>query len=319
VLIEPDPAMFGPGGSFGSRDFFDTGLVDLSRQAGRDWLEDLLERMICEYGAEWIWIDMNTFPRHLYWNYLEEPDRGGLMELKFYQGLYQVFRRVLERHPGVRVETCGNGGMYIDLAMLRLSHSIWIDDYVGFEVLGQPYDIDVNRNFRSALCQWLPGPLPQNSLYIPWEVTQSDEVYDPIHYVSHFAGTLTFGQRVQQWKEADTEMAARAVKAYKAVREYTLGDYYPLFPLPESRDAWDGWQFHDPDAEEGAIVLFRLPESGERTRTVQPGGMGDPGTYTYEVLLGTCEISPTGERLRVALPQERFAVVRYRRGSGAAT
>lgn len=313
VLTHPDPDALGPGRTFPSVEFFGTGLVDLGRQAGRDWLEELFERMITRYRAEWIWIDMNTFPRPLYWDCREEPDRRGLMELRFYQGVYEVFGRVLARHPNVRVETCGNGGMYIDLGMLRLSHSIWIDDYVGFEALGQPYDIDVNRNFRSALCEWLPGPLPQNSLYIPWEVVCSDETYDTIHYVSHFAGTLTFGQRVQKWKRADVECAARAVEAYKRVRAYTLGDYYPLFPLPETRDAWDGWQFHDPDADAGALILFRLPDCERRTETVEPGGLGDPEGYAFEVILGSAELEPSDGALRVTLPAERYAVIEYRK------
>jgi alpha-galactosidase len=314
VLLAPDPSRLGPGRAFPSVDFFGTGLVDLARRAGRDWLEELLERLITRYGASWVWIDMNTFPRPLYWDCHEAPDRRGLMELRFYQGFGEVVDRVLARHPDVRVETCGNGGMYIDLAMLRRSHSVWIDDYVGFEALGQPYDIDVNRSFRTGICQWLPGALPQSSLYIPWAVTRSDEPYDPIHYASHFAGTLTFGQRVQKWKPADLDLAARAVSVYKEIRPYTLGDFYPLFPLPDSRDAWEGWQFHDPDAGEGALIVFRLPDSTEPGCRLGLGGETPPDRYAYELLLGQAELTPGPKTLACHVPDEvRFAVIRYRR------
>ncbi len=314
VLLAPDPSRLGPGRAFPSVEFFGTGLVDLARRSGRVWLEELLERLIADYGASWVWIDMNTFPRPLYWDAHEAPDRRGLMELRFYQGLGEVFDRVMARHPHVRVETCGNGGMYIDLAMLRRSHSVWIDDYVGFEALGQPFDIDINRSFRTGICQWLPGALPQNSLYIPWAVTQSDEPYDPIHYVSHFAGTLTFGQRIQKWKPADLDLAAQAVAVYKQIRRYTLEDFYPLFPLPEGRDAWEGWQFHDPDAGEGALIVFRLGESSQPVRELRLGGDVAPDGYAYELLWGQADLTPGPEFLACRLPdQRRYAVIRYRR------
>ncbi len=293
-----------------SNPFLDPMIIDLGRSAGRRWMCDALERIYTEYHGRWVWLDINFYPRHSHWNYRETEDRQGLMELAYYQGLYQVFDEALERHPDLRVENCSNGGMMIDLGMLRRSHSLWVNDYVGFEGGHQEYDIDVNRNLRSGAGHWLPGALVVNSLYCPWEVTQSEELFDPIHYVSHFAGTFAFGQRVFCWKQADIDEAARYMAVYKQIRHLFAGDYEELFPLPQTRDAWDGWHFRDPQTGEGVLILFRLPDSQEQEQVVHPRGV-DAGKTRFEVLLGQGNIHPENSALHVQLAETRYAVIRY--------
>ncbi len=302
-----------PDQSYGNGDFHRATLIDLSREAGCDWLENALERIITTYHGEWIWLDMNQYPRHNYWNLHEEPDRKGLMELGYYQGLYEVFDRVMARHPSVRVETCANGGMVIDLGMIRRSHSIWINDWVGFEGGHQAYEPDVNRNHRSGAGHWLPGALVQNSMYIPWAVTQSDEIYDPIHYVSQFAGTVNFGQRMKCWKQSDHDTAKRCVEIYKQIRHLLYGDYTQLFPMPERMDVWDGWQFHDPDDDEGVIILFRLPECTQ-TETICALELKQPRDYRFETLLGNAQVRCEDNGVTVSVP-ERCAVIQYSKGT----
>jgi alpha-galactosidase len=306
VAVLPDPN-YGKGA-----DFHSPALVDLTREAGRRWLEETLERIIRVYHADWVWLDMNAYPRNAYWDLHEEADRKGLMELGFYNGLYEVFDRVMRRHPSVIVETCANGGKVIDLGMIRRSHTIWVNDWVGFEGGYQVYDTDVNRNLRSGASHCLPGALVQNSMYIPWAVTQSAEPYDIAHFLSQFAGTLCFGQRVKFWKRSDIENARRCVVAYKEFRPLLLADYYELFPIPETKDAWDGWQFHDPQSGKGAVLLFRL--AGNRRESVEAPapGLDKESKRVWEIVIGEGEIEENAGTLKVRLDGCNALMARYR-------
>ncbi|MFW6286875.1 MAG: alpha-galactosidase, partial [Candidatus Sumerlaeota bacterium] len=291
--------------------FMSPWLVDLAREAGRKWLEEKLERIISQYHGKWIWLDNNAYPRHQYWNYHEEPDRRGLMELQYYQGFYEVFDRVLQRHPDVRVESCANGGMIIDLGTIRRSHAIWVNDWVGFEAAGQVYDIDVNRNLRAGASHWLPGALVVNSLYCPWEVTQSNELYPDNRYVSHFAGTFAFGQRVLKWKQADIDRAAEIMKIYKRFRPHLLQDYYQLVSTPRSRDQWDAWQFHDPEDGSGWIILFRLSESSPESLSVDLKAWPEGTKAQWEAPLAPKLYEEESGRLTVELDVEAPCILHY--------
>ncbi|MFP4380843.1 MAG: alpha-galactosidase [Candidatus Sumerlaeia bacterium] len=305
IAYPPDPE------SAAKTDFLSPWLVDLGRQAGRDWIEAHLERMITEYHGKWIWLDNNFYPRHQYWNHHEEKDRKGLMELHYYQGFYEVFDRVMKRHPDVRVEMCANGGMLIDLGTIRRSHAIWVNDWVGFEGGHQEYDTDVNRNHRAGASHWLPGALIVNSMYIPWKVTQDEALYPDIHFVSHFAGTIAFGQRMLMWKQSDLDNVRRLMDIYKEFRPWLLKDYYQLLPMPDRRDAWDAWQFHDPENCNGWVILFRFPESTDDTIRLSLQAIGPSGELEWETMLDGGKVQMDQGRLTVTLEKGTPMILRY--------
>ena len=311
ILLPPDESMMEPGKPFSARDFWGSHLVDLGRQEGQNYLFELMDRFAGEYGAEWIWLDMNAYPRDLYWNALEPEDRRGLMELRYYRGLYTALDRFRSEHPGVRIESCANGGMVIDLGMIRRSHSIWINDYVAFDGIGQATDMDITRNYRSGANHFLPTALVQSSLYIPKSVRESDETFGEHNYLSHFAGSMTLGQGLCHWKPADVAEAARCVGQFKEIRHYLRGDYHELFPLPEGKDAWDGWQFHDPETERGLLMLFRLPDSEQTTQTIRLHGLSEDAEVRFNVRLGSVELTHRGGgETEVTLPGQA-ALVEY--------
>jgi hypothetical protein len=58
--------------------------------------------------------------------------------------------------------------------------------------------------------------------------------------------------------DADTESAVqKTVAIYRKLRPFMVGDFYPLFPHSESEEVWFGYQFHRPDLNAGAAILFR--------------------------------------------------------------
>jgi alpha-galactosidase len=45
------------------------------------------------------------------------------------------------------------------------------------------------------------------------------------------------------------------------VRDYFLGDFYPLLNFTLAEDAWAAWQFDRPDLGTGVVLAFRRPQS----------------------------------------------------------
>ena len=69
--------------------------------------------------------------------------------------------------------------------------------------------------------------------------------------------------------DPDTEGAVRrTVAVYRKLRPFMVGDFYPLFPHSESDAAWFGYQFHRPDLNAGAVILFRREKSPDSSQQV---------------------------------------------------
>ena len=265
-------------------------LLDLSKKNAQEWLLEVMEKFILEYKADWLWYDFNTHPRPIYWDYHEEEDRKGLMELGFYQGLYKVLDIIHKKYPNVWINTTASGGRCIDLAMIRSSHSIWVDD--------EPYFDDIRRNFISSLNRFLPSNFIESSLFIADEAKKElfvpEGVKKPIcgneHFLTQFGGVFQLGQGLIFFSENELKDTAYYISKYKAYRSYIEKDYYELFPFPQSDDVWDGWQFHDPDTDSGIVVLFRLNNSKELSKKVKLKKLDENKLYNYSFLAGGAEM-----------------------------
>ena len=228
------------------------------------------------------------------------------MELGFYQGLHKVFEIIHQKYPSVWLETCASGGRLIDLAQLKHFHSIWIHD--------QSTDYDWNRNYRSGMNRFLPAVYLQSAFFInPGVLTKkpNSTEFQSHHLLTSFGGTFQFGQGLCFWKESDVKEASRYVSEYKRYRHYLEKDYYELFSLPESRNAWDGWHYHDQETKSGILVLFRLKQSKEDERMVNLLGLKDGQRYSYSVVLGEAKIEENKDGLRIHLPPDTAVLIHY--------
>ncbi len=290
----------------------DIPLLDLAKDEGREFFYDTLKRFVTDYRMDWIWFDINTDMRTLYWDHYEEENRKGLLELRYYHGFYDVLDRIRREHPNVWIEACGSGGTLIDLAIIGRCNSFYVDDFVGFDKTGQPFDIDINRHFRSGLNNFLPAVYIQNAMYIPTKIQQSYEEFGIYNYLCHFAGTIDFGQGLLYWKERDVEIATKCMDVYKRIRHYLLGDYYLLCPLPEKKDGWDVRQYHVPESGSGIIMVFQLPKCSEFTKALSLSGIKDDiDDYSFDVILGDGSVEPKKDTLKVTVGQDRCVLIQY--------
>ena len=66
----------------------------------------------------------------------------------------------------------------------------------------------------------------------------------------------------------------------KRIRKYLVKDYYLLAPQPRDLQAWEAWQFHDPDADEGFVGVFR-DDSPEDVKRIALKGISRRAVYVF--------------------------------------
>jgi hypothetical protein len=285
-------------------------LIDLGTAEGRAYQLAVLEDLV-RLGARWIWHDLNVPLRRGFWDHLEEHNRRGIKELKYMDGMHQVYDEFLARHPDVRVEWCASGGNMIDLGSIRRAHTIWVTDYTDMLYsMGNDYNTDAGILLRARLNTILPAALIMNAIYSPSQVRETGRAMGMDNILPQLAGTFCTGQYLQDWDPRDLESAAQAVGAFKSMRHLLHGDFHSLLPVPSERSDWTAWQFHDPESEEGLIFVFRLSQCEERTKNLELRGL-DGRNVQVECLLGEGELDADGTGLHVELTG-RAVLWRYR-------
>ncbi len=75
----------------------------------------------------------------------------------------------------------------------------------------------------------------------------------------------------------------RTTAIYKKMRPYLLGDFYPLFHHIPDLDVWYGYQFHRPEFDDGAVILFRRPENPDPVQEIQIRELNSDQEYEFFV------------------------------------
>lgn len=206
-------------------------LLNLALPAAQDLFFSQFETMIVQYNASRIWFDYNTASRITHWNQHEDPSRQGLLELGFYQGLYNVFDRTLRKFPHVWIEGCASGGRMIDLGSLSRTHSMWIND--------DSVSDDRNRAKRGGANHFIPAHSIQNAFFISPQAMGGQGNQSLGHndrLLSYFNGVLQLGQGIETLTPESAVAVAEYVRTYKgSFREYLdpgKANYYRLFQEP---------------------------------------------------------------------------------------
>ncbi len=288
---------------------WDMGYIDLGVEEGRKFLFSLLEKWIVEFGATYLWHDLNTEPRPRYWDYYEEEDRRGLKELRHYIGSDMMYDELLAKHPHVAIEWCGGGGSMLNLGVFRRAHTLHIADYS--EICGSaPEDVHTDgvRCYRTSLNWILPAGYISNPIKINSGIYEHCDGIGMHNFLTQMGSAFDFGIIISNWSRKDLDDAREAVAVFKQIRHYLHKDFWGLFPLPKDRNAWDGWQFHDPDTQSGLLFFFKLRDSEADTQTVKPNWT--EGTMMIEPVLGKADIVQDGQQLIVSMPG-KGALLRY--------
>jgi alpha-galactosidase len=241
--VSPGSAIFREHPAWVMRTGGGDGLFNLGLPEARAWLTDLLSRAIAESGITVYRNDFNIAPLP-FWQKADAPDRQGMAEIRYVEGLYAMWGELRRRHPGLTIDTCASGGRRIDLEMLRLSYPLWHSD--------TPCD-------SRAHCTWDQNQTAGLSQYVPTHAT-GVWGFDPYTWRS----AATAGAAICPDPRAPAfaaEEAKRRIAETKRLRPFWLGDFYPLGEIVKGEGAWCGWQLHREDRGAGMVQLFRREKS----------------------------------------------------------
>lgn len=236
-------------------------LFNLGIPEARKWLTDTLVDCMKEAGVTIYRHDFNIFGATRFWEEADASNRIGMTENLHIQGLYQMWDEMRARMPNLAIDNCASGGRRIDLETISRSYILWQSD---------------------TQCCGYPAPVQdqvQNSgldLYVP---LHSAGVWDFEPYIWRSVTTtgvcLCMDIQDKKYKKNDI---IRRINEAKSLREYRLGDYYPLTGIGSDEEKWIAWQFDRADLGKGIAIFLRRSKSGYKTfqaelKNIDPAAM----------------------------------------------
>jgi len=212
------------------------GLLNLGNENARKWLTEYISKIIENEGVSVYRHDFNIDPLP-FWRAADEPDRQGITEIRYIEGLYAYWDELLNRHPGLIIDNCASGGRRIDLETISRSVVLWRTDYQYFEPNGyQCHTYGIN-------------------LFLPTTSTGCNST-DTYTFRSSMSNGMVISWNLYQ-PNFPVEQARHLINEFRRLRAFFLGDYYPLTPYNPGDDALMAYQFHRDDMHEGIVLVFR--------------------------------------------------------------
>ncbi|MCX6620906.1 MAG: alpha-galactosidase [Acidobacteria bacterium] len=224
-------------------------LLNLADPAARRFLTDFICARIKEFGIDWYRHDANIAPLE-FWRAADAPNRQGITEIRWVEGLYEFWDELLRRNPGLAIDNCASGGRRIDIESLRRSLPLWRTDYPGENTAKQCHTYGLN--FWVPVSSTGAGILGSGTEYELRSSMSSGLALSLFDQPSRKGYDLT---RVP-WQDVQTSL-----ERYKTIQHYFTGDYYPLTEYSQAEDAWMAYQFDVPEKGEGLVVALKRPLS----------------------------------------------------------
>ena len=226
----------------------DSLLLNIGNPEACKFLIDAISKKIDDYGLGCYRQDFNIDPLP-FWQANDKPDRVGMTEIRYIEGLYAFWDGLLQRHPDLIIDNCASGGRRLDLETTGRATPFWRTD--------GPRDSIAHQCHTFGLLPW-----------IPFSATSQDQAGDDYEFRSSMCSSLC----LNWWVRGDVPAtiipdtfpfawAKKTLDQYVEYRKYYYGDFYPLTGYSKSEDVWLAYQLDRPDLGEGMIVVLKRPKS----------------------------------------------------------
>ena len=267
--------------------------LDLRHPAAREHLDKTIEFLVDDLGVGYLKFDYNI-------NVAPGTDADGLPAGAGMLGHNRAFLDwvdgVLDRHPGLSIESCASGGMRTDYATLsrfQLHSTSDQEDPLLYPPIAAAAPLAV---------------LPEQAAV--WAAVQPDMDDNVIAFTlcGALLGRIHLSGHVDSMSAAQQQLVAQALSVYKQIRG-DLVDAIPFWPLglPEWTAPWLALGMRSPGAT--YVVVWRR-DSATAKRISLPlatGGTEASPRVLYPDSGATCRWDATAGELQVALPRSPSA------------
>lgn len=237
------------------------GLFNLGNPTAREWLTHYLAEKLIDWKVDVFRNDFNIEPLP-FWQAADEPDRQGIAENRYVEGLYRLWDDLRKRKPGLTIDNCASGGRRIDLETISRSYPLWQSDT---QCCG--HDVPIQNQVQNmGLSLWIPQHTAG-----AWRMDK---------YGIRSVATSGFSVSCNLAGSAELIAQAHAAAAeVKALRPYLAGEFYPLLPISLEPSSWCAWQYHRSDLCGGFVTVLRRAESPYDHATLMMQAVLPEATY----------------------------------------
>jgi alpha-galactosidase len=277
-------------------------LLDLGKPEAEEYITGTISGLIAENGVDCYREDFNFDP-FPYWTHQEAPDRAGMREMRFVEGVYAYWDELHRRHPSLVIDNCASGGRRIELETMKRSIPLWRTDYNCFPHLLT----EATQAHTFGMAHWLPA----NST--------SPFVGEPDTY--QFRSALSSGvvasldelgvRPVAERTDEEWDWWRTRIGEAQRAKPFFYGDFYPLTNGNYALENWLAYHFYLPEQQSGVIVAFRRPKSDVVSMTFDLTTIKPDAKYEFEdadtgkkVTLSGREIRKNGYTLKTDSPRE---------------
>ncbi|HPS54425.1 MAG TPA: alpha-galactosidase, partial [Sedimentisphaerales bacterium] len=122
-------------------------MLDLGNPDALSWLIENTSNLITSQGINYYRQDFNMDPLEI-WRKNDPNDRQGITENKHVTGYLAFWDALLQRHPGLRIDSCAGGGRRNDLETLRRAVPLWRTD--------RPHIATTQQCQKYGISSWIP-------------------------------------------------------------------------------------------------------------------------------------------------------------------
>lgn len=282
-----------------------TYLFDLGNEEAWQWLRDTLVNFIRDNGIDNFRQDFNMDPLE-YWRTHDTPDREGITEIRYINGLYRLWDALHEAFPDLLIDDCSSGGRRIDLETMRRAVPLWRSDVTCHPITDERHCDVWNQNETLTLGEYLPY--------------HACATWEPRAFEVRAAATAGLACTFDILNpDFDVNMARTVLQEVEHLTTYWKGDFYPLTPPTLAEDGFSAFQLALPDS--GYAAIFRRADCVTDTFFLKLQAVDPTATYIVSITDETYHTTETtvagtalesGYAVQLSLSHSS-AVVEYRR------
>jgi alpha-galactosidase len=246
-------------------------VLNLGRDDVRDHIFGVLDKLASQYKIRYFKWDMNRTFSEPGWPE-QAPELQQMLWAKYVDNLYDIMKRLREKHPDLEIESCSGGGGRVDLGILRYVDEFWTSDNT------EAFDrLRIQEGFSEAYAA---------KLMSAWvtDVPNMNGRSTPLRYrfLVAMQGALGIGANLNKWSAEDAQLSTEMVALYKRIRNTVqLGDLYRLLSPRDNNTTAN--EYVSKDGSEAVLFAFRHSQEYQTPPPViYPRGLDTRAVYRLE-------------------------------------